>query len=203
MDLKDIMDSVDIVEYISQYVDLTQRGSEYWGLSPFKSEKTPSFSVRRETNSWYDFSSGLGGNIITFIKYYFNVSSRDAVNMLKKYVGYDGVLTECEKLTATLICKKFARPKQNKKECVAKPLPDNYMDRYEKRIDKLQVWLDEGISMDSLEKFDVRYDGFSNRLVYPIKDQCGRIINVGGRTLDNDWKEKGIRNIHTFKNGGA
>ena len=86
MDLKDIMDSVDIVEYISQYVDLTQRGSEYWGLSPFKSEKTPSFSVRRETNSWYDFSSGLGGNIITFIKYYFNVSSRDAVNMLKKYV---------------------------------------------------------------------------------------------------------------------
>ena len=47
MDLNGLIRSVDIVEYISQYVDLVQKGDEWWGLSCFKDEKTPSFSVRK------------------------------------------------------------------------------------------------------------------------------------------------------------
>ena len=45
-----------IVEYISQFVDLEEKNGEYWGLSPFSDEKTPSFSVRRENNTFLNSS---------------------------------------------------------------------------------------------------------------------------------------------------
>ena len=70
MELSELIESVDILEYISQYTEFTEKNGEYWALSPFKDEKTPSFSVRKETNSFYDFSSGIGGNVLTFIRYY-------------------------------------------------------------------------------------------------------------------------------------
>ena len=57
MELEELISSIDIVDFISQYVELEQKNDEFWGISPFKEEKTPSFSVRREINQWYDFSS--------------------------------------------------------------------------------------------------------------------------------------------------
>lgn len=203
MEVKEILESVDIVEYISQFVDLEQKGSEYWGFSPFREEKTPSFSVRSENHTWYDFSAGIGGNTISFIMNYFNVPVGEAVKILKKYAGIKDDDDKRQRLSATLICKKYAKPKHVQKECIAKQLPENCMDRYEKRLDKLQTWIDEGISIESLEKFDVRYDSFSNRLVYPIRDEWGKIVNVGGRTLDKDWKEKGLRKYTYFYKWGS
>lgn len=76
------------------------------------------------------------------------------------------------------------------------------MERYEKRSDKLDVWRQEGISDISLDKFQVYYDSFSNRLVYPIRSVDGKIINVGGRTLDSQWKEKKLRKYTYFKQWG-
>ena len=70
MELSDLIESIDILDYISQYTEFTEKNGEYWALSPFKDEDTPSFSVRKETNSFYDFSSGIGGNVLTFVRYY-------------------------------------------------------------------------------------------------------------------------------------
>ena len=65
--------------------------------------------------------------------------------------------------------------------------------RYEKNLEKLAVWEAEGISKASLERFQVAYDSFSDRLVYPIRNVSGEIVNVGARTLDPDWKQKKLR----------
>lgn len=46
MDVNELLKSIDIVDLVSHYVDLEEKNGEYWGLSPFKDEKTPSFSVR-------------------------------------------------------------------------------------------------------------------------------------------------------------
>jgi len=54
LEVSDILDAVDMAEYISQYTDLKEENGELWGLSPFKDEKTPSFSVRPETGYFYD-----------------------------------------------------------------------------------------------------------------------------------------------------
>lgn len=204
MELEDLIRSIDIVEYISQYVDLEQKGDEWWGLSCFKSEKTPSFSVRKDPPFFYDYSSGKGGNIFNFVKEYNRCSNAEAVEILKKYAGVEGDLSEPRaKMAATVSCKKFMKPKTDRKAPSASPLPDNYMERYEKRDDKLAVWEKEGISRASLDKFGVCYDSFSDRLVYPIRNAEGKIVNVGGRTLDPEWKEKKLRKYCYFFSWGA
>lgn len=207
MELSELIEAVDIVDFISQFVELEEKGDEYWGISPFTSppEKTPSFSVRRESGKFYDFSSGLGGSVITFIKNYFHCGGYEAVEKLKKYANVDGeIIPRREKMAATLVCKKYRRPQPTKKPSHTTILPADYMLRYEKRDEKLAVWENEGISRGSLDRFQVFYDSFSDRLVYPIIDLNGNIVNIGGRTLDPQWKEKKQRKYSYFFgwNGG-
>jgi len=194
MDLEELLQSIDIVEYISQYVDLELRGDEWWGLSCFKDEKTPSFSVRQDPPVFYDYSSGIGGNVYTFVRYYNNCSGPEAIEILKQYAGFNGEVTDRrQKMSALSVCKRFQKPERREKAFTGSVLPDNFMEKYEKRPDKLAVWEKEGISRESLDKFQVFYDGFADRLVYPIRDPNGKIINIGARTLDPLWKEKKLR----------
>ena len=83
MELSELIQSIDIVAYISQFVELEQKGDEWWGLSCFKEEKTPSFSVRKEPPCFYDYSSGIGGNVFTFVRFYHRCSAAEAVDILK------------------------------------------------------------------------------------------------------------------------
>lgn len=198
MELSELIESVDILEYISQYTEFTEKNGEYWALSPFKDEKNPSFSVRKETNSFYDFSSGIGGNVLTFIRYYDKCGYAEAIEKLKNYSGVDGNVVTRKKLATVEVAKRFMPPKKVQKQSKSTVLPDDYMERYEKKPDKLAVWEREGISKGSLDKFEVYYDSFSDRLVYPIRNPDGKIVNVGGRTLDPAWKEKGLRKYTYF-----
>lgn len=204
MELEELLRQTDIVDYISQFVELEERGGEFWGISPFKTEKTPSFSIRRETGTFYDFSSGIGGNILTFIRYYFDCSRRESVEKLREYTGFSGELkVPAEKMAATICCRKYMVPPKREKDCKPNILPDDYMNRFELRPEKLSVWEQEGISVESMARFQVRYDPFSNRLVYPIRDLNGKIVNVGGRALDTDWKERGERKYTYFQGWGG
>ncbi len=204
MELSQLIESIDIVEFISQFVDLEQRGEEFWSLSPFKEEKTPSFSVRPNPPCFFDYSSGIGGNVFTFVKYYYKCGAAKAIEILKKYVGFNGVIAAPrEKMAATVVCKKFQKQKAAKKSSESTVLPENYMERYEKRDDKLAVWEQEGISRASLDRFQVLYDSFSDRLVYPIRNIEGKIVNIGGRTLDPLWKEKKLRKYTYFQSWGT
>ena len=204
MDLEELIRSIDIVDYISQFVELTEQNGEYWGLSCFKDEKTPSFSVRRDPPFWYDYSSGQGGNVYSFVKAYFRCSSSETVEKLREFAGVTGeVLVPRQKMDATLVCKRFLPPKKTIKQQKSSILPEDYMERYEKRDDKLDVWRKEGISDASLSRFDVRYDRFDNRLVYPIRNLEGKIVNVGGRTLDPDFKAKGLRKYTYYYGWGT
>lgn len=198
MELDELIKSVDLVDYVSQFTDLTERNGEYWGLSPLKEEKTPSFSIRRESNQFYDFSSGVGGNILTFIRHYYKCGYPEAIEKLEEYAHTKVGATRTGKLAATEVAKKYAKPPEARKKARATALPDNYMDRFEKRDDQFAVWRAEGISNKSLARFQVRYDAFSDRIVYPIRSPDGKIINVGGRALDPQWKEKKQRKYTYF-----
>lgn len=198
MELTELIESIDILEYISQYTDFTEKNGEYWALSPLKEENTPSFSVRKEDNTFFDFSSGIGGNVLTFVRYFDKCGYKEAIEKLKKYSGFDGTVPSHRKLAATEVAKRFSPPKKAQKQFKATILPDDYMERYEKRDDKLAVWGQEGISRASMDKFQVYYDSFSDRLVYPIRNPDGKIVNIGGRTLDPAWKEKQLRKYTYF-----
>lgn len=207
MDVAVILDNVDIVDYISQYCDLEPRDGEYWGLSPFNDEKTPSFSVNRETKIWHDFSAGFGGNMIEFVKRYHQVSVSKAISMLKKFAGItdeEGEEVASQRLQAAKIAKRFRRrARKTRQKCVATPLPDTVMNKFEFRKEMFKPWLDEGISLEAIKKFVVRYDPLLNRIVFPIRDFDGSIVYLSGRTCDSDYKEKGIRKYTYYSEIGA
>ena len=68
MDLKnDIKDRLSIEDVVGKYVQLKRAGRNFKGLSPFTSEKTPSFVVSPEKQIWHDFSSNKGGDCLALL----------------------------------------------------------------------------------------------------------------------------------------
>ena len=79
-----IRDRYDIV---AQYVDLKKRGRNYFGLCPFHSEKTPSFSVAPDKQIYHCFGCGAGGNVFSFIIEHQKISFIEAVQQLGHKYG--------------------------------------------------------------------------------------------------------------------
>ncbi len=85
--LRELHDRNDIVSVVSTYVSLRQRGKTQVGLCPFHGEKTPSFTVYPETDSFYCFGCGAGGDVISFIKRMENLDYIDAVRLIAERSG--------------------------------------------------------------------------------------------------------------------
>lgn len=203
-DLSEIVASINIVEYISQYIELTQKGDEWWGLSCFNEESTPSFSVRENPPFFYDFSSGIGGNLFSFVKAYHKCSNAQAAKIIKEYAGVksDGTYIQKQKMRAVQDCRKYKAKEKRVKAHKGTVLQDDFMDRYQFDRGKLRAWTDEGISEESLKRFEVKYDAFSNSIVYPIRNLGGKIVNIGSRTLYPDYKERGLGKYGYFYKWG-
>lgn len=90
MDAKeDIRAKLAIEDVIGEYVQLKRAGRSYKGLSPFTSERTPSFVVSPDKQIWHDFSSGRGGDIFSFIQEVEGVDFRGALEILARRAGID------------------------------------------------------------------------------------------------------------------
>ena len=77
-----IFDSADIVEVIGDFIQLKKSGSNFKGLSPFANEKTPSFMVSPGKRIFKDFSSGKGGNVVSFLMEHEHLSYPEALKWL-------------------------------------------------------------------------------------------------------------------------
>lgn len=85
--IEEVRERNDIVDVISSYVALKKKGANYFGLCPFHNEKTGSFSVSPSKQMFYCFGCGAGGNVISFIMQYENLSFPEAVRFLANRVG--------------------------------------------------------------------------------------------------------------------
>ena len=85
--LEELRSRVDIESVISPYVNLRRRGKNLVGLCPFHNEKTPSFTVYPENDSFYCFGCGVGGDVITFVRRIENLDYLEAVRMLVDRAG--------------------------------------------------------------------------------------------------------------------
>ena len=81
--------AVDIVEFVGETVQLRRSGKSFTGLSPFTKEKTPSFHVNPETQSFKCFSTGEGGDIFSFLKLTKGLNFPEAVKLLADRVGLE------------------------------------------------------------------------------------------------------------------
>ena len=80
--IEDIRQNNDIVNIISQYVHLTRKGRNYFGLCPFHNEKSPSFSVSPDRQIFHCFGCGVGGNVYTFLMKIEGITFREALENL-------------------------------------------------------------------------------------------------------------------------
>ena len=83
---------LNIEDIVSEYVQLKRAGRNFKGLSPFTNEKTPSFIVSPDKQIWHDFSSGKGGDMISFIEQVEGLDFKGALELLARKAGVE--LTE-------------------------------------------------------------------------------------------------------------
>jgi DNA primase len=98
--LRQIRERTDLVEFIGQYVQLKKTGRTYSGLSPFRTERTPSFHVWPETQTWRDFGANEGGDVFKFVMKLENMDFGEAKRLLAERAGV-ALTPRNEKKTST------------------------------------------------------------------------------------------------------
>jgi len=229
--LFELRSRIDIEELISSYVRLKKQGRISRGLCPFHVEKTPSFTVYSDTQSYYCFGCGAGGESITFIRNIENLSYYDAVQFLAEKVGLkmpeetadDGLYALRKRIfEANREAARFFYANLIKPDCPAytyligrgiKPetikrfglgyAPDSW-DALTRHLRSKGFKENELISADLSRKSRTGglIDVFRNRLMFPIIDLKGNVIAFGGRVL-GDEKPKYINTSDTpvYKKG--
>ena len=85
--IEEVRSRNDIVDVIGQYVHLQKKGANHFGLCPFHNEKSGSFCVSGHKQMYYCFGCGAGGNVITFLMKYDNLTFQEAVKQLADRAG--------------------------------------------------------------------------------------------------------------------
>ena len=216
----------DIVDFIGGYVQLRRRGRTCTGLCPFHNEKTPSFHVYPENQSFYCFGCGVGGDIITFAKKINNLDYVEAVKLLASRAGM--ALPEEEDTVGEQRRRILAINKETARFFYAQ-----LMEPETGRAARA-YWLGRGLSAATIKSFGLGYapesfralrdhlrskgfsdaemlearvvsrsekgnvyDVFRNRVMTPIFDLRGNVIAFGGRVMD-DSKPKYINRPETL-----
>ena len=87
--INEIRQASDIVDVISEYVQLKKQGRNYFGLCPFHGENTPSFSVSSDKQIFHCFGCGAGGNVFSFLMEIEGISFQEAALKLAEKVNID------------------------------------------------------------------------------------------------------------------
>lgn len=217
----------DITDIVSGYVQLRHRGRTHTGLCPFHSEKTPSFVVYPETQSFYCFGCGAGGDVITFVRKINNLDYVEAVKMLAGRAGMP--MPEEDDKTGRLRSRVLAINKEAARFFYEQLNADNDAARTARAY-----WRGRGLSDATIRRFGLGYspddfgalrrhlrnkgyteeemlasglekrsekgnvyDVFRGRVMTPIFDLRGNVIAFGGRVL-GDEKPKYINSPETL-----
>ena len=204
-----------IEDVVGQYVSLTRKGSNLFGLCPFHSEKTPSFSVAPDKGIYYCFGCHKGGGAINFIMEIESLSYPDAVRFLAKRAGlevpedeqYQSQYQKQERLWA--LCKDAARffhqkllepcGEQARAYIIKRGLSKATVTRFglgfspNEWSSLLDAMCARGYTREEMLEAGLSvtgknggmYDRFRNRLMFPIIDIRGNIIGFGGRVMDD------------------
>ena len=211
--LTELTERSDIVDVVSGYVRLTRRsGSNLFGLCPFHSEKTPSFSVSPDKQIYHCFGCGKGGGVINFIMEIENLSFPEAVEFLAKRAGMQmpeesndresrkrSRLLALNKDAARFFYEQLSSPagapaiEYMKRRRIGPATAKNFGLGYAPDTWDSLVKAMHAKGYSDFELFDaglVRrgksggfYDTFRSRLMFPVIDVRGNVIGFSGRIL--------------------
>lgn len=205
--IEQIKERLSIVDVVGQYVKLTKAGKNYKGLSPFKTEKTPSFFVQPDKGMYYDFSTNQGGDIFTFVQAMDGLDFQGALHLLAERAGvvlardskaqrdartrlYDACEDACHlfetKLEESIEARAYLR---------SRGVEDGIRRRFRIGLAN-DAWQDlydflrqKGYTAHELEQAGLvkkgergsYYDRFRSRIMFPIQDSASRVVAFSGR----------------------
>lgn len=182
MNWEELVEQSNIVDYVSQFADLEEKGGELWCNCPIHEEFTPSFSINEEEQTFYCFGCNHGGTILNFIMCYHKCNFPQALKILKEFYDIKNEVEYVPPPEIVKILKQYKPKVKNRKTSERRILSNDVMKKYDKRI--ISLWQEEGISQDIMDKYQVRYDIDKNNIVLPIWDNYGRIVNIMARNLN-------------------
>ena len=224
--LQSIKDSNEITSVMSTYVSLKRAGRDSVCLCPFHSEKTASCHVYTDTQSFYCFGCGAGGDVITFIRLIENLDYIESVKFLAQRAGIP-MPEEARDQTAELkqrlleINREAARfyrdvllseaGTEGRQYLAQRQLSENTVRKYglgyapdswdslKKHMTAKGYREEELITAALLSRSQkgTAYDKFRHRVMFPIIDRRGNIIAFGGRALEADAKAKYLNSDET------
>lgn len=225
--INEIRSKSDIVDVISSYLPLTQKGKNFFGVCPFHDDTNPSMSVSREKQIYRCFSCGASGNVFTFIMNYEHVSFRESLQILSEKSGIEikGINiqkreTKYDKLYEIYdLAHKYYQNNMNssyakkaKEYLYNRNITDDMIKEYkiglslDKTDNLTKLLLSKNYDLETLNKIGLTsYDKdiYMNRIMFPLYDLNGRIVGFSGRRYDGIKENKYINTKGTdiFKKG--
>lgn len=187
--LQQINENADLLGYVSQFIDMEKRGNDYFGQCPLHIDNTPSFSITPAKNSYYCFSCGKSGGIIGYLMDYEGMQFEDAVEKAANLADMD-LSKMCKSNTVSFLKKLRTLALKKDSDFNHEILSDNELKKYKK--EPVWEWLDEGISQNVMDLFGVMVDSRHNRIIYPVYDIQGNLINIKARTRYSNYKQMKI-----------
>ena len=225
--INEIRQKIDIVEVISDYIPLIQKGRNYFGICPFHDDNHPSMSVSREKQIYKCFSCGASGNVFNFLMDYEHITFAEALRMMSEKTGvklnnitvkkdttkydemykiYDIALKYFQNNIKTKQGNEAIKYLSNRK------IDDNIIKEFEIGLaldtnnDLLNVLMSKNVSLDKLNVLGLAsrdHDIYIKRIIFPLWDLNGRVVGFSGRIYDNSNVNKYLNTKETpiFKKG--
>lgn len=229
--INEIRNSVNIVDVVKDYVPLTSKGKNFFGVCPFHEDHAPSMSVSSDKQIYRCFSCGAAGNVFTFVQNYENVSFLEAVaivarkaginfeytaekkdNINKNLVVYYNILKDASKYFQNYLNTKDGEEalKYLKSRNFSNDIIKEFEFGLSPKNNMLYSFLSkkeykdadiEKTSLISLEKYT--HDVFNDRIMIPIHDLEGNVLGFTGRIYKDSNNPKYINSKESeiFKKG--
>ena len=227
--INEIRKKTDIVDIISEYIPLIQKGKNFFGVCPFHDDTNPSMSVSREKQIYRCFSCGASGNVYNFLMDYNHIDFKEALHILGEKVGIDIGGVKIDKpqhkydkyyeiyeiankyyqnninTKAGVKAKKYLELRNIDEELIKEfgiGLSLDSIDSLTKILTKKEYNLKE---LDLIGLVSNNHDYFINRITFPLFDPEGHIVGFSARIYDGSNQNKYLNTKETiiFKKGNC
>jgi DNA primase len=213
--VQEIKGRLDIIDILGEYLKLRKVGAGYQALCPFHNEKTPSFYISPERQTYKCFGCGAYGDIFSFMMEIEGIDFKEALHLLARRAGVEispahtqlrseqkALYDVCNKSAEFFVNQLESEVGQRAKEYLIKRgiseesianwrigyAPEKWtalLDDLQDKGFKKEVILAAGMAVKHPEKQTV-YDRFRGRIMFPIANLQGQIIGFGGRVFEGD-----------------
>ena len=224
--IEEIRQKADIVDIVSEYIPLTQKGKNYVAVCPFHDDHNPSLVVSREKQIFNCFTCHTGGNVFSFVMKYDNVYFLEAVQYVGSKVGISFNFTksknnsdikykdayEIMNLSTKFFCNNLNTKSglEAKKYLLSRGINEDIIKDFKIGLaltDKSSLYnflTKHEYDENSLEKVGLInkmginvYDTFINRIMIPISNTSGQVVGFTGRIYDDSDQAKYINTKET------